>query len=64
MPRKKLDPDDINDLRNFTLIDKTSFWKIYKNKGNNDEYLKIVDTGESPKYYIFKKFIHGKDKKD
>lgn len=61
MPRKKkLDITNKNDLRNYTEIDDDSFWTIYKNLGNKQEYLKMIDTHKSTGYYIWTEFFKNK----
>lgn len=61
MPRKKkVDKVNKNDLRNYTEIDDESFWTIYKNLGNEKEYLKMVDNAKDTKHYIWTEFFKEK----
>lgn len=55
-PKKKKDKPEDN-LKNYTEIDKKSFWKMYKETGNKDGYLKVVDTAHVPKYYIYTRYL-------
>ena len=67
MPRKKvskLDKDNKNDLRNYTEIDEESFWKIYSQLGNKNEYLKIVDNAKETRCYIWTKWFKEKSTED
>lgn len=58
MPRKKkLDPNNRSDLRNYTEVLKEDFWIIYKKLGNPNGDLKIVDSGVVPRYLIFTSYF-------
>lgn len=57
MPRKN--PKDRKDLRNYTEVDEEEFDRIWKEFGNKDEKLKIIDDGKRPElvYLVWTKFF-------
>lgn len=69
MPRKKkvpkpaieiVDPTDRKNLKNYTEVDGKSFWKIYKQFKNKDEYLKVIDTGVVPMHLVWTEYLNNK----
>ncbi len=58
---KKQDPDDDNDLRNYTEIKESYFNEIWEDHGNEDGKLKMTDTSglKKPKYYVRTEFLAG-----
>lgn len=60
---KRKSPKDKNDLRNYTIIDEKFFDEIFKEIGNEDEILKVVDGLHlrHPIYYCWSKFLIGNE---
>ncbi len=59
---KKQDPDDENDLRNYTEINEGYFDEIWTDHGNDDGKLKMIDTSlKKPKYYVRSVFLTQED---
>lgn len=56
---KRKNPNDKNDLRNYTIIDENFFNEIFREVGNEEEILKIVDglNLRHPIYYCWTKFL-------
>ena len=56
--KKKIDPNDMNDIRNYTEIDEYYFDELYAEYGNKNGMLKMADHDVGPpKYYVFTEFL-------
>ncbi len=56
----KRKPIKKNNLNNYTDVDPIFFAEIYKEYGNEKEYLKIVENCEKPRYLVWTKYLIGK----
>ena len=56
---KEQNPDDSNDIRNYTEIKEKYFDEIWEEHGNDDGKLKMVDvfSPKKPKYYVKTEFL-------
>ncbi len=59
-PSSGVPPEQLNIhnlLESYTEIEEEHFDPIFKEFGNNDGKLKIVDTGVMPRYFILSKLL-------
>lgn len=58
-PRKNA-KDDKNNLKNYMEIDQFEFDDLYRQFGSSEEVFKVVENGESVRYFVFAKFLKRK----
>ncbi len=56
---KKQNPEDENDLRNYTQVKLNYFTEVWQDHGNDDGKLKMIDlpSNKKPLYYIRTEFL-------